>query len=234
MLRKFLVFILFFAFFIVLIPEVQSAQAASLLFDPTSSTVSVNGTFTVNVNIDAGSDSVAGVEAYILYDANLLEPQNVAAGNYFPIVTNNITTGRINITGVVENSSQYKTGSGTVATITFRGLRAGTGILRYDCDLTRNDSSKIVKNDLNATNLISCSTLGTHSYTISSVAGGVATGTTNTAGATAGTTATTTTTSTQLPQSGIYENVQKITMPALIFVGAGLFLKLALILLKGS
>lgn len=221
---------LIFVFFC--LPVFSQVQAAVLLLNPTTAQVQAGQTFTIEVNVDAKTDTIAGVEAYVVYDATLIEPQSVSAGTFFPIVTNNITTGKVNITGVVENSSQYKSGTGTIASITFRGIKNGTGVLRFDCDLARSDASKIVKNDLNATNLIECGALGTTAYTIggSSTGGLPATGGTTTNTGTTGTTGT----NGQLMKSGVFENVINISLPALFLVSLGVILKLILILTNKS
>jgi hypothetical protein len=57
----------------------------------------------------------------------------VAAGDYFTTVTNNIASGKIFIAGYVGSSTPYKTGSGTLASITFKALKSGTGTLTFDC-----------------------------------------------------------------------------------------------------
>ncbi|OGK38430.1 hypothetical protein A3F03_02650 [Candidatus Roizmanbacteria bacterium RIFCSPHIGHO2_12_FULL_41_11] len=196
-------------------------QAAVLQFDPVSSNAAVAGTFDVKINVDAKTDSIAGSDIYIIYDPTLVEPQAVNYGTFFPIASNNITSGKIYISAVVEDSTQYKTGSGTVATVTFKGLQVGSGTLRFDCDLTRSDASKIVKNDLNATNVIECGSLGTFSITV----GGAA-------GSTALTSSSNTTTSSNLPQSGVIENVLRFSLPAILLLSVGLILKAVLFLTK--
>lgn len=211
----------------------QAAEAATLKFDPTSSAISVGGSATPKVTISSGDVQIAGSDIYIVYDPAYLEPQTVTAGDHFPIVTNNVTPGKVYISAVVDNSSQYKTGDGTIATVSFKGLKNGTTTLTYYCDLTKNDTSKIVKNDINATNVIECGTLGTHTITIGDGGGtitpGGTNGGTNSGGTTTGgTTYSSTQNIQQLPQSGVYENVVGFALPGVALLVFGLAMRLLL------
>lgn len=210
-----------------------AVSAAMLKFDPTASSTTVGGTVSPKVNVSSGDVQIAGTDIYILFDPAYLEPQTVAGGTHFPIVTNNFTTGKVYVSAVVDNSSQYKVGEGTVATVTFKALKEGTTTLTYYCDLTKNDTSKIVKNDINASNVIECGANGTHTVTIGTGGGGTTTNPTGTPGtgtSTGGTTYSSTQNVQQLPQSGVYENVVAFALPGigLIILGAAmrLFLRI--------
>ena len=89
-----------------------------------------------------------------MYDPAYLEASSVAAGTYFPAVTNNITAGKVSITGLIVDPGTYKTGAGVVATITFKSLKNGVTNVTFDCRADVSNSSKIIKNDVNATNVI--------------------------------------------------------------------------------
>jgi len=148
--KKVLLFLLI-GFF--LLPSFLVVLAASFSFDKENYTVSVGETIQVQVNIDVGSDEVNGADAYINYDNSFLAVESVSAGSFFPTVTNDTSTaGTIYIAGLVDDPGSPKTGSGTLATITFKGLKDGTANLSFDCT-----NSKIVKNDTNATNILQCS-----------------------------------------------------------------------------
>lgn len=232
--RNFIALFMGLVLTLLVVPLSAQVEAAILKFEPTASTASVNGTFDVNVNVDARNDQIAGTDIQILYDPTLIEPTAVIEGTYFPVVTNTITSGKVTIAAVIDSTGSYKTASGTVATITFKGLKLGTGTIRFDCDLTRSDSSKIIKNDINATNVIECSALNTNSVTIANLGGGVdsdgdgipdnqqsVNGTGNGSGTSTGG-------NSQLLQSGIYENVLMLSIPGLSLLAFGLMLKLFL------
>lgn len=143
-----------------------SVHAGSLSFDPEKTATKANEAFTVSVKIDAGTDQIAGTDIYITYDDSLLSLQSVTGAGYFPLVSNIPSKNRIYISGVVANQGEFKTGTGTVATLVFKGLSEATTDIKFDCDLTKTDTSKVVKNDINASNVINCSVLKAHTVTI--------------------------------------------------------------------
>lgn len=210
----------------------QAAEAAVLKFDPTSVTVTNGNTFEVDVIVDAEDEQVSGTDAYILYDSTLLETttDQISPGTYFPVVSSTVDTEKIYINGVVTDPTDFKTGSGVLATITFTMLRDGNGTLQFYCDTSQRDTSKIVKNDVDATNVIECANLS-----IFSINGGTSTpqdGTTpTTVPATGGTTGGLKETTqyvqpTALPQSGVFENVVSVAIPGAIMLVVGVLLKI--------
>lgn len=215
------IFILSLLLFVVFItPSIFGrTEAANLKFGTTALTVTTGQTVTVDVIVDAGSDQISSTDAYVLYDPTLLEATTVTAGTFFPTVTNNITSGKVYIAGLVDDPATSKTGSGTLATITFSGLKDGTGTLTFDCSATASNSSKVVKNDINATNVLVCAENGQATVTVgvgggltpTSVSGGV-----------------TNPTPSVLPQTGIFENIQALAVPGMILLLVGGLLRLAL------
>lgn len=203
-------FLLTLVFFLPLV--FGQIKAASLDFSPTTTTTSVNQTFQLSVTINPGSDQIAGTDSYVTFDGTVLEAQSISAGSYFPVVQNTITSGRVYIAGMVDDGASYKTGSGTVATITFKGLKDGSVSVTFDCG-----SSTIVKNDANVTNVLQCSENGSASVT-------VGTGSTSTGGDADQTTPL----PTQLPKSGIIDNVVKWAVPGTILVILGIVAKVIL------
>lgn len=205
--------------FLIYLPKVNAVSAGSLSFD--KSTVSVNSgdTFLISVTVDAGSDEITGAQAYVTYDASFLEAQSVAAGSFFPVVSNNIASGTVSIFGLVSGTTLSKTGSGTLGTITFKALKSGSTNLTFDCQAGVTATSMISKRDDSGTNVIVCSSNGSSVVTI----GGGTTNPTATptvaAGGGGSTAAATPTTASQLPQTGYIENI--MTFGGL---GMGLFI----------
>ena len=114
-------FIIGFAFLFILPVAIHGA---TLDFDPNSTTVAPEGTFTVDIDLEAGTQQVASTDIYILYDETYLEVQQVTAGSYFPLVQPNTETkGRLYIAGTVTSQGDYKTGTGTVATVSLKLYR---------------------------------------------------------------------------------------------------------------
>lgn len=205
--------------------HVSSVEAAALKFDQGTVTVAPGSTFTLNAVIDAGSDQITSTDMWILYDSTLLEAQSASAAAYFPAVTNNITAGKIYIAGLVTDPGTYKTGVGNVATITFKGLKNGQATLTYDCRADVSNSSKVIKNAVDPTNVINCAQNGTSIVTIGTGAGAL--------------TPTTfvptsvyrpQTQPTALPQTGIMDEMPKLFIAGGICVMVGVMMRVLLYL----
>lgn len=195
-----------------LTPLVHGVEAASLGFDKSTATVANGGTVQIGVTLNPGSDGVNSTDIYVTYDATVLKATGVAAGSLFPTVSNDTSvSGKVYIAGLVNDPASSITSSGTVATITFQALKEGTATLAFDCN-----SSKVVKNDLNATNVLVCSSNGTSTITVG--AGG-----SNNPTATPGPTM-----PTQLPQSGVFDNVVKFAIPGAVLLLLGGAMRLIL------
>ena len=193
-------------FFSVVAPFVLGVQAASLKFDKSTATAVNGATFQISVTVDPGSDSLNSTDAYVTYDSTLLKATAVTAGALFPTVSNDISTsGKVYIAGMVNDPASSVSTAGTLATITFQGLKDGTGSLAFDCA-----TSKIIKNDINATNVITCSSNGTAAITIGGSGGSAPAP------------------PAQLPESGIFDNLIKFAVPGVILLLLGGALRLVL------
>ncbi len=201
--------------FIVLPIFIGTVNAASLKFDKTTVSTTNGGTFQIAVTVDPGSDALSSVDAYVTFDAAYLKATAVTAGSLFPTVSNNISTsGKVYIAGLVNDPTSSISTAGTLATITFQALKDGTATLSFDCN-----TSKIIKNDINASNVIVCSINGTSAVTIGSGSSG---GTTNPTATP--TPAANTGVASELPKSGIFDNVVKFAIPGLLlFLVGGVF-----------
>ncbi len=203
-----------------------SAHAGSLRFDKGTVTVNVGDTFTVGAMVDAGGDQITSTDMWIVYDPALLEAQAASPSSFFPAVTNNITSGKVYVAGLITDPGAYKTGSGVVANITFKALKNGTATISYDCRTDVSNSSKIIKNSVDTTNVIVCSSNGTSIVTIGT--GGGATGAPTQAPVV--TYAQNQVRPSTLPQSGIMDEMQKLLTMGGILVMVGIALRVLLIL----
>lgn len=189
--------------------------AAYFDFDKTSYTTSEGNTFTVDVTVNAGDDELKSADAYIQYDATYLEAESVDDGTYFPTVTNDISSGTVYITGLIDDPAVPSTGSGKLATITFKSLKA-TGsnnvTLKFNCG-SGSSSSSISKNDDTGTNVIECSANGESTVTT----GG---------GSTA--TATPVASPSALPKTGAVENVMRLAIPGMMLFMLGIAARMVL------
>ena len=204
-----IVVLLYCSVILFLIPVVWGkVAAATLKFDKTTYSVADNGTFQVQVIVDPGSDQINSVDAYVLYDPNVFKPQSVADGTLFPNVKSNTSTsGIVYVAGYVSDPASFISTGGTIATITFQGLTDATATLTFDCS-----TSKIVKADINATNVMQCSQNGQATVTVG--AGGPA--------------ATAAPTPSVLPRTGIIDNVVKLAVPGTILLFLGYAARLIL------
>ena len=202
--------LLFLILIFFLLPIFLVVKAASLSFDRSSYSVGVGQTFQVKININTGGETVNGAEFYINYDSSLLSIENVSAENFFPTTTNDTkTTGRVYIAAFVDDPASPKTGSGTIATITFKALRDGVVNLSFDCN-----NSKVVKSDANATNILQCSS--DYKVTVSIGAGADSSSSLSNSS--------NNNQSQTLPKSGILENLINLAVPGaiLFLIGSGL------------
>ena len=207
--KKTLLFLILIFFFL---PSFLVVEAANFSFDKSSYSVGVGQTVQIQVNIDTGGEQVNGADAYINYDSSFLSVEDVSAGSFFPTVTNDTeTAGKVYIAGLVDDPASPKTGSGTLATITFKGLKDGTVNLIFDCN-----NSKIVKGDTNATNILQCSSDYKAVIFIGSGSGG---GSSNSSSNSSNNNQPQT-----LPKSGIFENLINFAIPGtiLFLIGGGL------------
>jgi hypothetical protein len=230
--------------FLFVVPVYAQTFAGSLLFSPTSKTINVNDTVDIQVNINTGTDEVNGADAYITFDPNVLEYQSVSNGSFFPQVFKSVKSSSLLYIGGLRETGTVVKGSGTIATITFKGKANGTATLSYNCGTGGTSDSSIIKTD--STNVIACGSNGTSAITVGSggsnptatptpttgsgSGGATATPTPKTSGSGATATPTTATTKggltattkptgvSQLPQSGVVEN-----MSAYIGLGTLLF-----------
>ena len=193
--------ILLLIFFGLLLPSYFTlVEAASLKFGSSTVSAANGATFQIAVTVDPGSDSLNSIDAYVTYDSTLLRVNSVTAGTLFPNVSNDISVaGKVYIAAMVNDQASAISTAGTVATITFQGLKEGSGTLAYD-----SGSSKIIKNDVNATNVMVSSSNGTAAVTIGS-----------------GNATNNTPAPTQLPQSGVFENVIRFAIPGMILLLLG-------------
>ena len=205
--------------------EAKSVQAASLRFSQSTVSVAAGATFTIDAVVDAGSDQITSTDMWILYDPTLLEAQSASAAAFFPSVTNNISAGKIYIAGLVTDPGTYKTGSGSVTTITFKGLINGTATLTYDCRTDVSNSSKVIKNAVDPINIIVCNQNGTSVVTIGT--GGTITPTTTIAPTTVYNSQIT---PTALPQTGFMDELPKLFIAGSLFVMAGVVMRVLLLL----
>jgi Cohesin domain. len=123
-----------FLLFLVFSGVFFSVEAAFLKIDPNAVSSSAGNNFDVKVILDPESDAIYSTDIYLTYDQSLLKVVSVKAENLFPtVIHNESTSGKIYIAAMVNDPTSSISSSGTVATITFQGLKDGSGNLSFDC-----------------------------------------------------------------------------------------------------
>ncbi|MDD3531936.1 MAG: cohesin domain-containing protein [Candidatus Shapirobacteria bacterium] len=198
----------FFGLFLLLLinpfPSLAQTSSPHLSLSPTVKEVNAGVNFNVTVSVDTGGQQVNGVDAVVQYDSSLLEVVSVSEGTFFPTITTITTTlGKVEIYGVADTGSP-KTGTGTMATITFKGKASGTAAVNFICQSGSTNDSNI--NSASDTDIIACASNVNASYVI-----------TGQSGTTTQTTPTATTSAEDLPQTGFLE-------PTALIIGGGIIL----------
>lgn len=196
-----------------------AVNAAFLKFDNSSYSVNTGDSFKVEIIVEPGADQITSIDSYVKYDSAIISADSVTDGTYFPTVLNDLTSGKAYIAGLVEGPSDFKTGTGTVATITFIALKEGETDLVFDCDNQATVTSKVIKNDVDSTNIIECSQNGTATVTVG--VSGTTEETTTTPTTTEDTPTPTQATVTELPASGSAENMMMLGMIGAVLVVIG-------------
>ncbi len=124
--RKVFIAIFFLLVFLNL-PKLASASTLSL--SPGSGRVGVGGSITVSVRLNAGSDAINGVLAYLAYPADKLDVTYVNPGGAFAIQAENSFGG--GIIKISRGSLSPVSGSVTVATIGLRGKTVGSAVVNF-------------------------------------------------------------------------------------------------------
>ncbi len=191
------------SFLLLINPSASLAQNSSphLSLTPTVKEVNAGINFNVTVSVDTGGQQASGVDAVVQYDSSLLEVVSVSEGTFFPTITTITTTlGKVEIYGVADTGSP-KTGTGTLATITFKGKAPGTAAVSFVCQSGSTSDSNI--NSTSDTDVIVCASNVNASYVIT--------------GQSATTTPAATASAESLPQTGFLE-------PTALMIGGGIIL----------
>ena len=206
----------------------QLASAATLEFSPATGSYTTNQVFNVEIKVNTNNQDTQSTDAVIEFDTTLLSVEDVTYGAFYPTVLHSEQNGKLYISGVVNDATSVKNGTGTLATVSFKGLQAGTATVGFVCETGRTDDSNVSKNDLDATDLLVCTSLVDGSYTLSGSAVNTPTPTTGT-GTDTGTGTTTGTdylggTGSTIPATGFIDVVSLLPklLMGLVFIAIGL------------
>jgi hypothetical protein len=215
----------------------KAAYAASphLELDPSTGAISTSGT-DIEVNIDTDGEAVKSAKAVINYPTDMLEVSSVTAGTFFDDVSHNIYNDEgevvINANLSIDSMLDSKTGTGTLATITFTAkVSSGTAVVTFDCSSDVSTDSNINDPSDPPLDIITCSANidGNYSWGASAVSPSPGTTTTTTGGGTTTTTGggTTTTTGGGAAAGGTTYPDTGVSAPTIALLIGGLLLLLA-------
>lgn len=136
---------------------ISPAYAARVSVSSPKSSVTVNESVSIPIQIQTGQDSVSGTDVYIQYDKSALQYEGVKDLHFFSFV-NAVEDGdsTVHVSAVVGDVKDLKKGSAQFATVMFKAIRGGTSKISIICDPGTRDSSKIIRGDLDATDIIDC------------------------------------------------------------------------------
>lgn len=124
---------LFLILFLFLAPVAKVWAAASLSFSPSSSTVTLNQNFSVDVTLSTGGSETDGADVIIRYDGNKLQVVSANLGSLYTnkVVEDTGTSGKITLRATSASNQSYN-GTGTLATIVFYPIAEGTANVYFD------------------------------------------------------------------------------------------------------
>ena len=141
--------------------HIVKADGASLLINPNAGTYSVGSTFDVSIFVNTDSENINAVEVNLNFDPTKIQVANPTGGKSFiqvwvaqPSYSN--TKGTMSFIGGIP-SPGIKTSSGLVSTVTFRAIAPG------ETTITFSDSSKVLRNDSEGTNILTSKGQATYS-----------------------------------------------------------------------
>lgn len=169
--KGFLVGLVFVSLFLAA-PKAAYA-AASLSLSPAVATKAIGDTFNVDVVLDTGGDAVSGATAIINYDAAKLQVINnqLLQGTIFnqSPLTNKVDTTLGQIQYDSGSLGATYTGHGTMATIQFKTIAAGTAAVSFVFDANATADTSLVAAASGPTNLLTTVSSGTYTVTSGAV-----------------------------------------------------------------
>lgn len=112
----------------------KAAPATVLSLAPATITKNVGETFTVNINVDSGTNQIVSADIDLSFNPTVLEVSSITKGTFFPdaqeptkIIDNNTGKIKYSLFSMVE-----KQGAGAFASIVFKGKGGGLSALAFD------------------------------------------------------------------------------------------------------
>jgi hypothetical protein len=163
-------------------PRQALGASATLSLSPASGSFTAGHTFDIQVILNTGGAKVVGTDIYINYPKDILALEDIVNGTIFGQYVGkqiNNGAGTASLSGLATSVDVLFSGTGTFATLKFKGLKQGTANVTFTFTPgTRNDSN--VADNETKTDILSSVTNGT--YTITGGVGGTGGGATTNSG----------------------------------------------------
>jgi hypothetical protein len=160
------------------------AQAATLTLSPASGSHAVDATFEVKIQLDTGGVATDGTDAYMRFDPTVFQVVDanasatgtqILAGTLYSLTSLNAVdngAGTIRFSGARTGASTGYSGSGTLATITFKAIKAATSspvTFDFTAGSTNLSDTNVIQNS-DSTDVLTSVTNGSYSVTGGSAA----------------------------------------------------------------
>lgn len=142
------------------------AQAVSLSLYPQTQTVMVGQDFTVQVLLDAEDKALLSADVKLVFDPSVLEVSTIRDGAYLSKHLHYHEGNAVYVSG--GNAFDEIKGSGTLATIIFKGKGFGVSGVTISCDRKSRAAFTSIKNEL-GWELIDCSRITNGVYTVNAL-----------------------------------------------------------------
>ncbi len=162
--KKYIFLFLSFVTFFILFGVFNKTFAASLYFSPDSGDFIVGDSFEISVFVDTEGEYVNAIDITLKFDPKIIQIVNPAGSRssievwVSPPIYSNID-GTIRFIGGIP-SPGINNSKGLISTITFRAIQPGK------TSITFSDSSKVLRNDPNGTDILSSYREGTYQFIV--------------------------------------------------------------------
>jgi len=215
--KKFLTYVSFVPMivgFLVIAPKISLVNAATLNFDPSSIKVKEGETFDVDIVVNTASAEVYGVDALFQFDPESVEATVITPGTFLDVNHKEIKPdGKVYIVGLVNSPGEAVQGEDVLATVSFKAKKSSTSSLTYMCEINDTRESNVLEASTDSPDLLECGQNGKATIVVGD---GTAVAPTS---STSKTSTTTRTGGSELPRTGVVDN-----MIVAVIVGGILFL----------
>lgn len=147
----------------------MQTDIASLSFEASQNIVSLGDSLDLAINIFGDQEPIASTDVLISYNPSLLQPILPAknSGLFESVEAKIVAPGKLYLYGLRRSADHSQTANGNIATITFKAIDKGTTTFKFECETGEQNTSQIIKNSPELTNIINCERTLAHSQMVS-------------------------------------------------------------------